>query len=144
MRITDPILSKSEVIDLAGITSTQFDNWRRRFLIPFSLLGRERQSLTTSKYSFLVAAYCRALSFHKGSKRNNYIQILKGVFRQFVELGGVNSKAVIAIADYGRGADCGLFESFLIADNRTKNTAKVPVGEIISEFTFKAEQIELV
>ena len=144
MKVTTPILTKSELIEMAGITSSQFDNWRRRFLVPFSLLGRERVSLTTSKYSYLTVAYCKALSYHRGNRRSEYILMLKGVFNQYIEIGDINSDAVIAISDYGKGSDCGLFPSFLAAENRTLATAKVPIGKIITEYISKVEKFELV
>ena len=80
MDLTKPLLTKSEMLKLAGIPSTTFNNWFARGMIPLKELGCVRENLTTYKYSHLTAAYCAALSYHTGKKRGEFIEVLKSLF----------------------------------------------------------------
>lgn len=112
MDLTTPLLTKAELLKLAGIPSTTFNNWRIRGLIPLKALGCEKVSLTTCKYSHLVAAYCAALSYHTGSKRKQYVDVLKSEFSSVAKDGYCPENLTIAISAMGKGPDCGAFENY--------------------------------
>jgi hypothetical protein len=134
MSFTKPIYSKSEVLKLAGISSSQFNNWMIRGLIPRSALGFELVKITKARYSALIPAYCRLLTYHTGTQRKPYVEMLKKVFKQIANQNEFNPKMVIAIDGFGKGKDCGLFENSQVAFQLfSRQCAIVPVGHIIKQ-----------
>jgi hypothetical protein len=135
MKLTKPQYSKSQVLEMAGITNGQFQNWSLRGLIPRYDLGFELVKLTKARYSPLIVAYCRLLTFHTGSDRKLYVQILKKLFKQIAQQNDFNHEMVIAISGFGKGKDCGLFENSQIAYQMfSRQCAIVPAGQIIKHF----------
>jgi hypothetical protein len=134
MSFTKPIYSKSEVLKLAGISSSQFNNWMIRGLIPRSALGFELVKITKARYSALIPAYCRLITYHTGPQRKPYVEMLKKVFKQVAKQNEFNERMVIAIDGFGKGKDCGLFENSQIAFRLfSRQCAIVPVGHIIKQ-----------
>lgn len=135
MNLTKPQYSKSQVLEMAGITNGQFQNWTLRGLIPRSTLGFKLVKLTKAKYSLLTVAYCRLLAYHTGPNRKLYVQTLKQLFEQVAKQNDFNHEMVIAIDGFGKGKDCGLFENSQIAYQLfSRQCAIVPVGQIIKHF----------
>ncbi|MFQ3249622.1 MAG: hypothetical protein ACI9O6_001430 [Glaciecola sp.] len=135
MNYQKPTLSNSELLELSGVTKTQFNNWRLRFHVPFDLLGISRHQLKHHKYSPLVAAYCRLLSLHRSQNRKAYIHILKTFFADLIKTAELNEHAVIAINNYGDSSDCGLFEHSGIAMQVCpKETIFIPIGKIVKQY----------
>jgi hypothetical protein len=134
MSFIKPIYSKSEVLRLAGISSSQFNNWIIRGLIPRNALGFELVKITKARYSVLIPAYCRLLTYHTGPQRKLYVEMLKKVFEQIAKQNEFNQRMVIAIDGFGKGKDCGLFENSQIAFQLfSRQCAIVPVGQIIKQ-----------
>lgn len=135
MTLITPQLQKSELLRLTGISSTTFNNWRLRGLIPFNDLGFKMESLTRYKYSVLLAAFCKSLSYHTGSDRKLYVKTLKDLFIQISKQNDFNDSLVIAISGWGKGKDCGVFEDFQTAMTLCpKQCSYVPVGKIIKQY----------
>ena len=135
MNLTKPQYSKGQVLEMAGISSAQFNNWMIRGLIPRYDLGFELVKLTKAKYSLLTVAYCHLLTYHTGPNRKLYIKTLKQLFEQVAKQNDFNHEMVIAIDGFGKGKDCGLFENSQIAYQLfSRQCAIVPVGQIIKHF----------
>lgn len=133
MLLTKPLLTKSELLEVAGITSTTFNNWRLRGLIPLSVLGCEKLSITRFKYSYLVAAYCASLSHHTGPNRREFVKLLKETFSGIAKDGFYESDSLIAISANGKGSDCGYFSNTGYAlQYGGDQTLKVNIGETLS------------
>ena len=134
MDLTKPLLTKSEMLKLAGIPSTTFNNWFARGMIPLKELGCVRENLTTYKYSHLTAAYCAALSYHTGKKRGEFIEVLKSLFVVVARDGFFSEGLTIAISSRGKGKDCGVFDTYGEAQRYGGNLSLyVNVGRIIKQ-----------
>jgi hypothetical protein len=140
MELTTPQYSKAELLKLTAVQSTSFNNWRLRGLIPLKQLGVERVNLRHHTYSPLVAAYCRLLSFHKGTNRKQYIKCLNEIFEEVIATKEINEHLTIAINNFGTAADCGVFESSGLAMQICpRNAALIPAGQIIKLYTEDAK-----
>lgn len=139
MDLKTPRLTKSELLEITGIPSTTFTNWRLRNHIPFGVLGVKRLSLTRWKYSYLVAAYLKALAYHTGQNKSEYISLLKDVFRQVVRQEDFNHLMVVTLSGWGKGKECALFHDQWIARTVTRQTSIVPLGAILENLEKKVE-----
>lgn len=132
MELTKPVLNRQQFLKTSGINSTTFNNWRIRGLVPLSDLGCKYEKLTRCKYSYLAAAYCACLTYHKGKDRKQYIELLKTTFSGIAKDGDYSPHDTIVISNYGTGTDCGLFftegDAYLHGGDRS---AYVPLGQII-------------
>jgi hypothetical protein len=135
MSFTKPIYSKSEVLELAGISSSQFNNWMIRGLIPRSALGFELVKITKARYSALIPAYCKLMTYHTGHNRKQFIKELNKAFDQFISTETCSEHLTIGIAKFGNSADCGLFQNegqaYALCP---KDSVFVPVGRVIKQF----------
>jgi hypothetical protein len=134
MKLTEPVLNKAQLLKVAGITSTTFNNWCLRGHIPLAQLGCEKVSLTRYKYTFLTAAYCALLSYFRGNKRKIYLRMLKSFVCGVAKDGYYNDNATIAIANSGKGPDCGIFDNYGAAlDMRNLDVIYVDAGKILNK-----------
>lgn len=140
MNLTKPQYSKGQVLEMAGISSAQFNNWMIRGLIPRKTLGYELVKITKAKYSVLVLAYCKLLAYHNGPNRKQYIQLLNKAFEQVLADGECNEHLTIGIAQFGRSSDCGLFQNegqaYALCP---KDSIFVRVGKVIKLFIEEAQ-----
>ncbi len=139
MELKTPLLTKSELLEITGIPSTTFTNWRLRNHIPFGVLGVKRLSLTRWKYSFLVAAYLKALAYHTGQNKSEYISLLKDVFRQIARQEDFNHLMVVTLSGWGKGKQCALFQNEGIARSVSRQAAFVPLGAILENLEKKVK-----
>lgn len=135
MSLIEPKILKNELLALSGVSSTNFNNWRLRGIIPFDELGCKRESLTRFRYSVLTAAYCKAMTYHTGQKRGRYVRELKNLFIDISKQTDFNEHVVIAISGWGQGKDCGVFDSLANAMILCpRQCSYVPVGQIIKNY----------
>lgn len=141
MALTKPRYTKAEILEMSGVNSTTFNNWKLRSRVPFKLLGIERDSLTSHKYSVLVAAYCRALGWHKGQVRDTFIDCLTRDFKEIITSGVINEYQIIVVGNLGKGKDCGSFSNGGYAMQiKDKYAAHLPIGRIIKHTLELAQQ----
>ena len=112
MSLTEPLLTKRELLELVGLPNSTFNNWFVRGHIPLKDLGCRKESFTVYRYSHLTAVYCAALSFHTGRKRSKYIEVLKRELGMVARDGNFPENLTIAISAMGRGQDCGAFDNY--------------------------------
>lgn len=132
MILAKPVLTKAELIEVAGIPSTTFNNWRIRGRIPFNDLGVKRESLTRWKYSYLVAVFCSALTHYSGKNQKAYIQTLNDFLCKVAMNADFAPNATLVISNHRSVSGCGIFDNYGLALNYGKtDDFYLSIGEIL-------------